>query len=42
MGNLSSEDFINELKWDFYEMVDAEIPGTIATIGHFIFISVEG
>jgi hypothetical protein len=32
----------NIIYWDFYKMVDGEIPGTIATIGHFIFISVEG
>ena len=31
----------NIIFWNFYEMVDGVIPGTIATIAHFVFIAVE-
>ena len=32
----------NIIFWNFYEVVDGEIPGTIATIFHFVMIGVEG
>jgi hypothetical protein len=34
--------FTNILHWNFYEMIDGVMPGTIATIVHFIFVAVEG
>lgn len=33
--------FTNILNWNFYEVVDGVIPGTIATIIHFVFIGLE-
>lgn len=34
--------FTNIIHWNFYETVDGVLPGTIATIAHFIFVSIEG
>ena len=31
----------NIIFWGFYETIDGVIPGTIATIAHFVFIAVE-